>query len=267
MKTRWMLCGALLLSSACHRHGRGGAVASSTATPQTDDERTLYVLGTLLGERISEFNLSPHELAVVERGLADQVSGATPLVAHDQREQFGRRLGELSRTRGAARAAQQHEAGQRYLVTAAAEPGAQRLPSGVIYRELQAGTGAQPAPTDEVSVNYRGTLIDGTEFDSTYARHQPASFPLGGVIPCWTEGLQRMHIGGRARLVCPPEAAYGDRGQRQIPPGSTLIFEVELISAHPAAPAPQMGLPGMPGGTMGGPPPGGAPATSAPAPH
>jgi FKBP-type peptidyl-prolyl cis-trans isomerase FkpA len=106
---------------------------------------------------------------------------------------------------------------------------AETLPSGVTITQIKAGTGPQPTAADTVTVNYRGTLANGTEFDSSYKRGTPASFPLGRVIPCWTQGLQKMKVGGKARLVCPPATAYGDRGVGTIPPGSTLTFEVELL--------------------------------------
>jgi len=102
--------------------------------------------------------------------------------------------------------------------------------SGLIYESVKDGTGPNPRATDVVTVHYRGTLLDGTEFDSSYKRNAPASFPLSRVIPCWTEGLQRMKVGGKARLTCPPEIAYGTRGAGSaIPPNATLRFEVELL--------------------------------------
>ncbi|MBZ5632498.1 MAG: FKBP-type peptidyl-prolyl cis-trans isomerase [Acidobacteriia bacterium] len=117
-----------------------------------------------------------------------------------------------------------------YLEKAAAEPGAQKTSSGLVYRELKPGTGASPKATDTVRVHYRGTLIDGKEFDSSYARNEPAEFPLNMVIPAWTEGVQKMKVGGKSHLVCPAEIAYGQRGAPPvIPPGATLIFEVELL--------------------------------------
>ena len=116
------------------------------------------------------------------------------------------------------------------MTKAAAEPGAVRTGSGLVYRELKVGTGASPKVTDTVKVHYRGTLVDGTEFDSSYKRNEPAPFPLNQVIPCWTEGVQRMKVGGKSQLVCPSNIAYGDRGSPPvIPPGATLIFEVELL--------------------------------------
>lgn len=122
-----------------------------------------------------------------------------------------------------------------FLDKAAAEPGAIRTPSGLVYRELKAGDGASPKETDIVRVNYKGTLLDGTEFDSSYKRNEPATFPLNEVIPCWTEGVQKMKVGGKSQLVCPPGIAYKERGSPPvIPPDATLIFEVELLGIGPS---------------------------------
>ncbi len=106
----------------------------------------------------------------------------------------------------------------------------EKTPSGLIYESLKDGTGTQAAPTATVQVHYRGTLADGTEFDSSYKRGQPAAFPLNRVIPCWTEGVSKMKEGGKAKLTCPPEIAYGSRGAGSaVPPNATLTFEVELL--------------------------------------
>ena len=121
-------------------------------------------------------------------------------------------------------------ASKAYLEKAAAMPGATRTSSGLVYRELTPGTGASPKVTDTVKVHYRGTLVDGTEFDSSYKRNEPAQFPLNRVIPCWTEGVQKMKVGGKSQLVCPSSIAYGDGGSPPvIPGGATLIFEIELL--------------------------------------
>jgi FKBP-type peptidyl-prolyl cis-trans isomerase FkpA len=120
-------------------------------------------------------------------------------------------------------------------VTAAAaqEPGAQLTASGMIYRSLKDGTGASPKASDTVKVHYRGTLPDGKEFDSSYKRNEAIEFPLSRVIPCWTEGVQLMKVGGKAKLTCPPATAYGDRGAGNvIPPKATLLFEVELLAIN-----------------------------------
>lgn len=113
---------------------------------------------------------------------------------------------------------------------AAREAGATVTPSGLVYRQLTAGQGASPAATDRVRVHYRGVLADGKEFDSSHKRGQPAEFPLNRVIPCWTEGVQKMKVGGKSLLTCPPGIAYGERGASGvIPPNATLQFEVELL--------------------------------------
>ena len=113
---------------------------------------------------------------------------------------------------------------------AATEKGAVVTPTGLVYRSLKDGTGASPIASDVVKVQYRGSFADGTEFDNSYKRNEPAQFPLGGVIPCWTEGVQRMRVGGKARLTCPAAIAYGARGVGGvIPPNTTLQFEIELL--------------------------------------
>jgi FKBP-type peptidyl-prolyl cis-trans isomerase FkpA len=120
-------------------------------------------------------------------------------------------------------------------VTAAAakEAGAVATPSGLVYRSLKDGTGASPGATDKVKVHYRGTFPDGKEFDSSYKRNEAIEFPLNGVIPCWTEGVQRMKVGGKAKLTCPAAIAYGTRGAGGvIPPNATLLFEVELLAIN-----------------------------------
>jgi len=123
--------------------------------------------------------------------------------------------------------------GKAYVDKAATEAGSTRTATGLVYHELTAGSGASPKATDKVRVHYRGTLVDGTEFDSSYKTNAPAEFPLNGVIPCWTEGVQRMKVGGKSRLVCPSEIAYGDGGRPSIPGGATLIFEIELLAINP----------------------------------
>ena len=116
---------------------------------------------------------------------------------------------------------------------AAKESGAVVTASGLVYRSLKDGTGASPAATDKVKVHYRGTFPDGKEFDSSYKRNEAIEFPLNGVIKCWTEGVQRMKVGGKAKLTCPASIAYGERGAGGvIPPNATLLFEVELLAIN-----------------------------------
>lgn len=119
------------------------------------------------------------------------------------------------------------------LLAAAKEPGAVVTASGLVFRSLQAGQGASPGPTQVVKVHYQGTFPDGKVFDSSYARGTPIEFPLNRVIPCWTEGVQRIQVGGKAKLTCPSHIAYGERGAGNvIPPNATLVFEVELLGVR-----------------------------------
>jgi FKBP-type peptidyl-prolyl cis-trans isomerase FkpA len=225
---------ALISMTAC---GAPKPAPSPTPAPaaalQTEEQKTLYTLGVLEGRRISIFHLTPEELAVVQKGLSDSVKGVTPEV---DVASYGPKVEALARTRVAASAEGEKKRGQEAVDKAALEEGASRTASGVVFRSLRAGTGASPRATDTVQVHYEGRLLDGTLFDSSSQHGGPAEFPLNGVISCWTEGVQKMKVGEKARLVCPPSTAYGDRGSPPIPPGATLIFEVELLGIGKTAP-------------------------------
>jgi FKBP-type peptidyl-prolyl cis-trans isomerase FkpA len=230
--------------------GGAGGAGGAGPTPQTEEQKTLYALGLSLGRALSAFSLSEDELRYVQRGIYDQVLGKTPVAPY---EQYAPKLQEMARSRSQAKTAAEKTKSQEYLDKVAQEPGVKKLPSGVLYKETQAGTGETPKPSDVVKVNYRGTLINGTEFDSSFKRNQPAQFPLSGVVPCWTEGIQQMKVGGKAQLVCPSNTAYGDRGAPpNIPGGAALIFDVELLGIQPSAPPPEFppGHPAMPGMSM-----------------
>ena len=131
------------------------------------------------------------------------------------------------------------EKGRAYAEQAAKEPGAVRTASGLVFAEKTKGSGPTPKPGDTVKVNYHGTFVDGKVFDSTQGRG-PAEFQLSGVIPCWTEGLQKLAVGGKGKLVCPSSIAYGDAGRPGIPGGATLVFDVELLAITPPVPAPAL---------------------------
>ena len=217
--------------------GRGapgrGATSAKPPAPKpaapppltTDDQKTIYALGLSIAKSLSPFDLSPAEIDIIKRALTDAAANKPAI----QLEEWGPKIDPLVRARGAKVAEREKAASAAFLLKAAAEPGAVKTDSGMNFRELRAGTGASPKATDTVKVNYRGTLVNGTEFDSSYKRNEPASFPLNGVIPCWTEGVQRMKVGGKAQLVCPSNLAYGDQGRPSIPGGATLIFEIELL--------------------------------------
>jgi FKBP-type peptidyl-prolyl cis-trans isomerase FkpA len=202
--------------------------ATVTAQPalDTDQDKTLYALGQAVGANLAQFHLTAAELAVVAAGLDDSVLGRDSRV---DMQTYGPRIQGLAHDRAAAGAAAEKEASQAFLEKMAKEPGAERTASGLIYIPIKEGTGKNPTASDMVRVNYTGTLRDGTVFDSSVERGEPASFRLAGVIPCWTEGLPKMKIGGKAKLVCPSDIAYGDNGSGPIPGGAALVFEVELL--------------------------------------
>ncbi|WP_434385432.1 FKBP-type peptidyl-prolyl cis-trans isomerase [Melittangium boletus] len=206
---------------------------AAVGAPQTEEQKTFYALGAVMGRQVQVFKISPEELAYLQAGLKSQVLGQEPAV---ELEVYGPKLQELARTRSEASALEAKQKSQSFLDAAAREPGAVRTESGLIYKDLTVGSGASPMASDIVTVNYRGTLPDGKEFDSSYKRGEPAQFPLDGVIKCWTEGVAKMKVGGKARFVCPSDLAYGDRGTPGIPGGSALVFEVELMDVQKAPP-------------------------------
>ena len=201
---------------------------------ETEDQKTLYALGLTINRSLSPFNLSPPELELVEAGLADGSLHNTPKV---DLEAYGPKIKQLQEARAAAVAAAEKKTSQAVVDRAAREPGATKTASGLIMIPVTPGTGASPQATDTVTVNYEGRLTDGTVFDSSMPRGGPATLPVNGVIKCWTEALQLVKVGGKSRLVCPADFAYGDQGWPPlIKPGATLVFEVELLGiAQPSA--------------------------------
>lgn len=193
--------------------------------PTTEDEKTVYAVGLMMQRNLATLALTDAELQIVLRAITDAHAGKALVKV----EEYGPKIQAFAQGRAEKRAAKEKENGKTFLDNAAKQAGAQKTASGIVYSEIKAGTGASPAASDKVKVHYRGTLIDGTQFDSSIDRGQPAEFPLTGVIACWTEGLQKMKVGGKSKLVCPSDLAYGDRGRPGIPPGATLVFEVELL--------------------------------------
>lgn len=189
-------------------------------------DNTFYALGFALSRNLEQFHLTEAELEQVKRGLADGVKGEEPKI---DLEAASQRIQELAQERSRQAAEGERAAGETFLAEAAAVSGAEKTESGLIFQSIEKGDGPSPGPSDVVSIHYRGTLRDGTVFDSSYERGQPVRFPLDQVIPCWSEGIQKMNVGGKAKLICPPDLAYGDRSSGPIPPGSTLIFETELL--------------------------------------
>jgi FKBP-type peptidyl-prolyl cis-trans isomerase FkpA len=205
-------------------------VGASVATGQdlkTEEQKTFYALGLALSQNLAPFNLSEAELELVKAGLTDGLLNRPRKV---DLPAYAPKLQELQQSRLAVAATSEKKVSQAFLDKAAGEKGASKTPSGVIVTTVKPGTGASPTGTDKVKVHYTGTLIDGTVFDSSVQRGQPATIPLDGVIKCWSEGMPTMKVGGKAKFVCPADVAYGDRGMPpRIKPGATLVFEVELL--------------------------------------
>jgi FKBP-type peptidyl-prolyl cis-trans isomerase FkpA len=193
--------------------------------PKTEQDKTLYAVGLAVSRELTVFQLSPAELEVVKKGIADGASGKKPAVDLDA---YQPKIQELARTRREATSAKLATVTQTAVDKALAEKGAVKTESGLVFVPLKEGKGASPAATDTVRVHYRGTFADGKEFDSSLKRG-PAEFALNQVIKCLTEGVQKLKVGGKARLVCPYPIAYGEGGRPGIPPKATLFFEVELL--------------------------------------
>jgi FKBP-type peptidyl-prolyl cis-trans isomerase FkpA len=193
---------------------------------KTEEQKTLYAVGLALAKTINVFGLTPEEFSLVQKGLADGYAGKAEveLTAYNEKVQ------QLARSRRKAAGDKAATLNKDFVENAAKEKDAVKTASGAVYIPVAEGKGEFPKATERVKVNYRGTLPDGKEFDSSYKRNRPIEFRLDGVIKCWTEGLQLMKPGGKAKLVCPASTAYGDNGAGElILPGATLQFEVELL--------------------------------------
>jgi FKBP-type peptidyl-prolyl cis-trans isomerase FkpA len=180
-----------------------------------------------LSKQLSAFNLSTGELKLVKQGLTDASTGRGP---DTDISTYTEKINELARTRRKAQGEKLAALNKDFVEKTAKEKGVLKSDSGLLYLSLNDGNGTSPGPTDTVKVNYRGTLPDGKEFGNTYLRKEPIEMKMDGVIKCWSEGLQKMKTGGKARMVCPPELAYGEAGAGDvILPYATLVFEVELL--------------------------------------
>ena len=196
----------------------------------TEDAKILYAIGYAVSQRgVATLKLNEAELETVKAGFADGALGQKGKIDMDV---YGGKLNEWAQARITAGAGENKKTGVAFLEKTAKEEGIKKTGSGLLYKMVKEGTGPTPTPTDRVKVHYTGTLIDGTVFDSSVKRDTPAEFGLNQVIPCWTEGMQFLKTGGKIKLYCPADIAYGDRATGSIPPGSTLIFDVELLEVR-----------------------------------
>ncbi len=231
-KSVWaLLLGFAVVAGGCQKKEAAPAAAASPAT-MSEDEKAVYALGAAIGQQAAQsvkaLNLSPAELELLKKGLAASLAGEKP--QYDI-QQYGPKLQARAEAQATTLAAAEKGKSAAFRDAAEAEAGAVKTASGLVYRTLTPGRGPSPKATDTVSVHYHGTLPGGKVFDSSVQRGQPAEFALNQVIPCWTEGVQRMKVGEKAKLVCPSEIAYGDRGAGpDIGPGATLAFEIELLA-------------------------------------
>ncbi len=254
--------GAVLTGSAAHVLAQGApsapgapgahqSASSAATSPAEAKAQGSYSLGVLLGGQLRQAGLNASNVSFEKllQGLKDASSGkAQPSMQDRERVQVLVMKAQASAAQGNRAAA------QKFLAENAKRPGVKTTSSGLQYKVLSPGSGASPRPTDQVVVNYRGTLLNGTEFDSSYKHGQPATFQVNGVIRGWTEALVMMKPGAKWELYIPPDLAYGDRSPAPVvPPGSLLKFDVELVKIEPpAAPGGLQGLRPNPGGGVGG---------------
>ena len=227
---RYLLLLALICVSSCTSEstdaGSAEDLGATAGVPETEDQKVLNALGQALAQNVVSAGLSAEDLAFVQRGLSDAVLGQDAVV---ELSEYGPKIQAFMEQQAAGAAERELAQATAFVEEQASTERAERTESGIVVQEITAGTGASPTADDTVQVHYHGTLRDGTVFDSSVDRGEPATFPLAGVIPCWTEGLQHISVGGKSRLVCPPDLAYGPQGPPGIPGNAALVFEVELL--------------------------------------
>ena len=199
--------------------------------PKTEEDKTFYAMGSLMGTRLKSIELNDNEINMIVQGLKDSAKGVSTDI---DLAKYRGEVQNVFRNRMQKNTDKFKQDGETYVAKYVATGGT-KSDKGFAYKILKEGTGAKPKATDTVKVHYHGTLIDGKVFDSSVERGKEVSFPLNRVIKCWTEGMQLVGVGGKIQLVCPSELAYGDHGAPpKIPGGSTLVFDVELFSIEDA---------------------------------
>lgn len=237
-KTLVAVAVASIVLVGCGAEKEPAAPVEKPYTLETEQQKLGYSLGLMLGERLKA-DVEELDVDALRRAVEAVYSGAEPLLKPEEVEAtmmaFQKKKVEEQQAALTKMAEENLTKGQAFMAENAKKEGVVTTESGLQYEVLTAGEGASPVAEDTVKVHYRGSLINGTDFDSSYSRGEPVSFPLNGVIPGWTEGLQLMKVGGKARLVLPAELAYGPGGMGEaIGPNETLVFEVELLEINPA---------------------------------
>lgn len=213
---------------------------AAAPAPTFTEDQLLETFGWFVGKRIgvSELKFTPAQTALIIKGLQAAAEGKdSPYKLEEIGPEMDKFLQVKQQQYMDALKKEGLAATEKFMAEVKAKSGVIALPSGLVYEILQPGAGDYPKAVDTVKVHYTGTLIDGTVFDSSFQRNEPAEFALDQVVPGWTEGLQKINKGGKIKLYVPPQLAYGDEGRPGIPPASTLVFEVELLDIKPAAPA------------------------------
>ena len=225
----------------------GPLLADSTNMLTDEKSRVSYAIGMMTGRQWKQQELD-FDVDLYARGIKEGMSGGAMLLTPQEAQQtidaFRKELTAKQQQKQTELAARNKNEGEAFLAANKNQPGVQTLPDGLQYLVITNGAGEIPAAGDTVTVNYRGTLIDGTEFDDSYKRGQPATFPVGGVIRGWTEALQKMNAGSKWKLFVPSDLAYGPQGRSGIAPNSVLIFEVDLLSVEHPSPQPASAPPG-----------------------
>lgn len=196
-----------------------------------EDQKTFYAIGLSIARSLAPFDLTSEELEIVKAGINDVISGKTPAV---QLESYNIQIQGLARARLKAKADKVAAINKEFFEKAANENGAIKSSSGLVYLSLKEGSGLIPGPGDTISINYRGTLPDGKEFENTFKWDTPPrDLKINSVMKCWSEGIQKMRTGGKSKLSCPASLAYGENGYGNlVPPGVALAFEIELLDVR-----------------------------------
>lgn len=225
---------ALLASIGCNKQ------VSTESSLKTDQEKASYAIGMQIGKSLKAQNADV-SLPALTTGLNDALSGKESRLKQEEISAAMQKMREEAEKKAAEQAEKTKKDGEAFLAKNKDKAGVKTTASGLQYEVVQEGTGPAPTAADTVKVHYTGTLVNGEKFDSSVDRGEPAEFPVGGVIPGWTEALQLMKVGSKFKLVIPPNLAYGPSGRPGIPPNSVLLFDVELLEVKPAAAAPAPG--------------------------